>query len=81
MCDRPQATCDEFAEGRVSGQYKKPVRVIAFNTAEGWTRECPRPISHRAGKNDKSDISEKRHAEQCEQSTRRMAEGGHEQED
>ena len=25
--------------GLVSGQYSRPVRVVAFNTAEGWSRD------------------------------------------
>ncbi len=28
-----------------SGQYKKPVRVIAFNTAEGWARDVTKDIA------------------------------------
>jgi hypothetical protein len=23
----------------IKGQYEKPVRVVAFNTAEGWSRD------------------------------------------
>ncbi len=29
----------------VSGQYNKPVRVIAFNTAEGWARDVTEDIA------------------------------------
>ncbi len=29
----------------VSGQYKKPVQVIAFNTAEGWARDVTQDIA------------------------------------
>jgi hypothetical protein len=29
----------------ISGQYKKPVRVIAFNTAEGWARDVTEEIA------------------------------------
>ena len=24
----------------LGGQYSDPVRIVAFNTAEGWSREC-----------------------------------------
>jgi hypothetical protein len=29
----------------VSGHYKKPVRLIAFNTAEGWARDVTQDIA------------------------------------
>ncbi len=29
----------------VSGQYKKPVRVISFNTTEGWARDVTQDIA------------------------------------
>ena len=30
----------------ISGQYDKPVRVIAFNTAEGWSRDVSEDIAY-----------------------------------
>ena len=33
--------------GLLAGQYKNPVRVVVFNTAEKWSRECP-PTSPRS---------------------------------
>jgi hypothetical protein len=29
----------------VSGEYRKPVRVVAFNTAEGWARDVSEDIA------------------------------------
>ena len=31
---------------RLEGQYKNPVRVVAFNTAEGWSRDVSEDIAH-----------------------------------
>jgi hypothetical protein len=28
----------------IKGQYEKPVRVVAFNTAEGWSRDITEDI-------------------------------------
>jgi hypothetical protein len=30
----------------ISGQYDRPVRVIAFNTAEGWSRDVSEDIAY-----------------------------------
>jgi hypothetical protein len=30
----------------LDGQYNKPIRVIAFNTAEGWSRDVSEDIAH-----------------------------------
>ena len=30
----------------LDGQYNNPVRVIAFNTAEGWSRDVSEDIAH-----------------------------------
>jgi transcriptional regulator with XRE-family HTH domain len=30
----------------ISGQYETPVRVVAFNTAEGWSRDVSEDIAH-----------------------------------
>jgi hypothetical protein len=29
----------------IGGQYEKPVRVVAFNTAEGWSRDVTEDIA------------------------------------
>ena len=35
----------------LDGQYNKPIQVIAFNTAEGWSRDVSEisPVSYDAG--------------------------------
>jgi len=30
----------------LDGQYSNPVRVIAFNTAQGWSRDVSEDIAH-----------------------------------
>jgi hypothetical protein len=30
----------------VQGQYSKPVRIVAFNTAEGWSRDVTKDIAN-----------------------------------
>jgi hypothetical protein len=30
----------------LSGQYQNPIRVIAFNTAEGWSQDVSEDIAH-----------------------------------
>jgi hypothetical protein len=43
-----EAEADEatIIENILSGQYSHPVRVIAFNTAEGWARDVTEDIAH-----------------------------------
>ncbi len=43
--DEAEADRDTVVQDIVSGQYKKPVRVIAFNTAEGWARDVTQHIA------------------------------------
>jgi hypothetical protein len=33
-------------ENILSGQYSHPLRVVAFNTAEGWSRDVTEDIAH-----------------------------------
>jgi hypothetical protein len=33
----------------LSGQYNNPVRIVAFNTAEGWSRDVSEEIARRSG--------------------------------
>ncbi|MGC1850249.1 MAG: hypothetical protein WA707_22170 [Pseudolabrys sp.] len=40
--DADEAT---IVENILSGQYSHPVRVIAFNTAEGWARDVTEDIA------------------------------------
>jgi hypothetical protein len=39
-CDR-----DTVIEFMLSGEYTRPVRVVAFNTAEGWARDVSEDIA------------------------------------
>jgi len=43
-----------------SGQYDKPIRVVAFNTAEGWSRDVTMDIAEALLERDASegDLSE-----------------------
>jgi len=42
-----EANCDQDAvfEGFLTGQFNNPVRVVAFNTAEGWSRDASEDIA------------------------------------
>ena len=43
-----EADADEatIIENILSGEYSHPLRVIAFNTAEGWARDVTEDIAH-----------------------------------
>ncbi len=43
--DAAEAYRETVIEDIISGQYKKPIRVIAFNTAEGWSRDVTEDIA------------------------------------
>ncbi len=43
--DEAEADRETVVQDIVSGQYKKPVCVIAFNTAEGWSRDVTQDIA------------------------------------
>ncbi len=43
--DEADADRETVIEDIVSGQYKKSVRVIAFNTTEGWARDVTQDIA------------------------------------
>jgi hypothetical protein len=43
--DETQADRERLIQDIVSGRYKKPVRVIAFNTAEGWARDVTHDLA------------------------------------
>jgi hypothetical protein len=32
--------------GLLTGQYKNPIRVVAFNTTEGWSQDVSSEIAH-----------------------------------
>ena len=42
-----EAEADEFTivSKIISGEYSNPVRVVAFNTAEGWSRDVTEDIA------------------------------------
>ena len=48
---RAYVATDEAADQKtvvdnmISGQYSNPVRVVAFNTEEGWSRDVPEDIA------------------------------------
>ena len=33
-------------QGLLTGQYSNPIRVVAFNTAEGWSEDVSEDIAH-----------------------------------
>ena len=37
--DEEASDRDTIVRNLISGEYKKPVRVVAFNTSEGWARD------------------------------------------
>src|SRR5688500_2298197 len=37
--DEEASDRDTIVRNLISGEYRKPVRVVAFNTAEGWARD------------------------------------------
>jgi hypothetical protein len=45
--DLGEADLETVISDLMSGQYDDPVRIVAFNTAEGWSAECVR--RYRAG--------------------------------
>jgi uncharacterized membrane protein len=44
--DAESADLETVIGGLLSGQYKDPVRVIAFNTAEGWSQDVSVDLAH-----------------------------------
>jgi hypothetical protein len=40
-----EADFETTIAGLISGEYHKPVRVVAFNTAEGWSRDVSEDIA------------------------------------
>ena len=47
-CETDEAEADRatIVENILSGQYSHPLRVVAFNTAEGWARDVTEDIAH-----------------------------------
>src|SRR6476661_5991252 len=40
-----EATKETVISDIVSGQYERPVRIVAFNTAEGWSRDVTEDVA------------------------------------
>jgi hypothetical protein len=45
--DAAQADLRTIVADLLSGQYRHPLRVVAFNTAEGWARDVSADIARR----------------------------------
>jgi hypothetical protein len=45
-----QADFDTVVEDLLTGQYKAPVRVVAFHPAEGWARDVTKEVARAAHK-------------------------------
>jgi hypothetical protein len=43
--DELQSTEEAIIDYMLRGEYSNPVRVVAFNTAEGWSRDMSVPIA------------------------------------
>ena len=43
--DEVDADAETIIEGILSGQYSHPLRVVAFNAAEGWARDVTEDIA------------------------------------
>jgi hypothetical protein len=48
-CETDEAAADETSiiENIIDGEYSRPMRVVAFNTAEGWSRDVTEEIAAR----------------------------------
>ncbi len=43
--DEEDASLDTVVDDLLTGQFNKPIRVIAFNTAEGWSRDVSEDVA------------------------------------
>ena len=43
--DAKEASFDVVVDDLLSGQFTNPVRVVAFNTAEGWMRDVSKDVA------------------------------------
>ena len=61
--DPKQADRKTMMSNLLSGQYERPVRIVAFSTAQGWARDAdpnnPDPFDKKT--KDKKDASEHNH--------------------
>ena len=44
--DAAEAHRETIVRNFISGQYRNAIRVVAFNTAEGWSRDVSEDIAH-----------------------------------
>jgi hypothetical protein len=44
--DEADANRGKVIEDISTGQYNRPVRIVSFNTAEGWSRDVTEEIAH-----------------------------------
>jgi hypothetical protein len=56
-CETDEAEADQatIIENILTGQYSHPLRVVAFNTAEGWARDVTEDIARAVLKRADSD--------------------------
>ena len=56
--DPSQADRQTVLSDLLSGQYERPIRIVAFNTKEGWARDVTAEIAYEALSHpDEDDIS------------------------
>ena len=48
--DEQQASFETIVDDLLTGQFNNPVRVIAFNTAEGWSRDVSEDVAREVTK-------------------------------
>ena len=53
--DEANASETDVISNISSGQYSKPIRVVAFNTAEGWSRDVTEDIAEALLERDASE--------------------------
>jgi hypothetical protein len=44
--DLAEADLDTIVRNMISGEYRDPLRVVAFNTVEGWSRDVSEEIAY-----------------------------------
>ena len=57
--DETDANRTKLIQNLLEGQYEEPVRIVAFNTAEGWSRDVTDEIAAELGQAwaDRDEIS------------------------
>ena len=59
--DPRQADRQTVLANLLSGQYQRPLRIVAFNTAEGWSRDVTRDMAEEALARADHDLSRPLH--------------------